>query len=404
MAAGSGLVKLPSLVPPVPAPTLPVAVTNPTAKPSPSPTAAPSPAPTETPAVLPPRAASSTTTGSMGTPRREHSATLLPDGKVLVAGGSNGSDRLASAEQYDPRGGTWTPTESMANHAGIGYTSTLLLDGKVLVAGGHSDGKYLASALAELYDPNTGIWTATASMGAAREGHTATLLANGKVLVAGGYNNPEALASAELYDPGAGTWTATGSLGTARYSHSATLLRDSKVLVAGGGTPPMTSAGDALDSAELYDPGSGTWTATGTMVSRFSNQPAGTLLPNGTVLVAGDPPELYDPGTGSWTATGGPAMSWWYGPAVLLIDGRVLVLGAATPGQEAPTVTAAAVFDPVTASWTAAGRLSTLRNNYTATLLADGTVLVAGGWATPAPSGTAPGGLSSAELYDPGSR
>lgn len=362
----------------------------------------PSAVPSGTPVLVQPRAPSSIATGSMGAARRGHTATMLLDGKVLVAGGENGNDPLASAELYDPRTGTWTPTGSMANHAGIGFTSTLLPDGKVLVAGGHSGTKYPASASAELYDPSTGTWTATGSMGAPRKGHTATLLANGKVLVAGGFNNPDLLATAELYDPGTGTWTATGSLGTARYTHSATLLHDGKVLVAGGGMPPMTNAGDLLDSAELYDPGSGTWTATGTMVMKYNNS-AAVLLPDGKVLVGAFPAELYDPVTRFWTATGATVISGWFGPAALLTDGRVLVLGAGTPGQDVSTDTAAALFDSVTDSWTAAGKLGTRRWNYTATLLADGRVLVAGGWTDPAPSDTAPGGLASAELYDPGS-
>src|SRR5438067_1511338 len=159
-------------------------------------------------------------TGSLVTARYLHTATLLPNGKVLVAGGFGSSVPLASAELYDPASGTWTATGSLGT-ARYYHTATLLPNGKVLVAEGANSSGDLASA--ELYDPASGTWTATGSLGTAREVHTATLLPNGKVLVAGGANSSGALASAELYDPASGTWSATGSLAVARYYHTATL-------------------------------------------------------------------------------------------------------------------------------------------------------------------------------------
>ena len=146
-------------------------------------------------------------TGSLRTARYGHTATLLPNGKVLVAGGrSSNASPLASAELYDQATGKWRTTGSLAN-ARSGHTATLLPNGKVLVAGGCAG---LASA--ELYEPASGTWTATGSLANVREFHTATLLSNGKVLVAGGLDtNGHALAGAELYDPMSGTWTATGA-------------------------------------------------------------------------------------------------------------------------------------------------------------------------------------------------
>jgi Galactose oxidase, central domain len=191
-------------------------------------------------------------TGSLATARDDHTATLLPNGKVLVAGGSNNNGvNFASAELYDPATGTWTKTGSLT--AGrTRHTATLLPNGKVLVAGGYDVfGNPFASA--ELYDPASGTWTETGSLATRRSLHTATLLPNGKVLVAGGYGlfGDHYLTSAELYDPASGTWTATGSLNMARYNHTATLLPNGKVLVAGG------LAGGYLASAELYDVGLG---------------------------------------------------------------------------------------------------------------------------------------------------
>ncbi len=188
-------------------------------------------------------------TGSMATARNYHTATLLPNGTVLVAGGS-GAAYLASAEVYDPASGVWKATGSMTTPR-AGHTATLLPNGTVLVAGGvGANSVWLDSA--ELYDPASGVWKATGSMAATRARHTATLLPNGTVLVAGG--SGAGPFGAEVYDPASGAWTATGSMATARNTHTATLLPNGAVLVAGG----SDNNNLPLASAEVFVPWSET--------------------------------------------------------------------------------------------------------------------------------------------------
>jgi hypothetical protein len=221
--------------------------------------------------------------GSMSGARRRHTATLLLSGKVLVVGGEDASGAVATAELYDPSSRAWSSTGTLPGAAGArtGHTATLLTDGKVLVAGGMNGTTYLDTF--SVYDPGTGTWSTPAvTMGEGRTGHTATLLTSGKVLVAGGKGALGAtLATAELYDPEQGTWASTGSL-TARSEHTATLLTDGKVLVAGG----MNGTG-YLNTFSVYDSGVGTWSAPAvTMVAARAGHTA-TLLPSGKVLVGG---------------------------------------------------------------------------------------------------------------------
>jgi hypothetical protein len=315
-----------------------------------------------------------TFTGSLHTARAAHTATLLSNGMVLVAGGfdSNLVYPSASAELYDPASGTWTPTGSLHTARAV-HTATLLPNGMVLVAGG-LDSNLDVSAGAELYDPASGSWTITSSLNTARSDHTATLLPEGMVLVAGG-GGSGARASAELYDPASGTWTTTGSLNLGRADHTATLLPNGMVLVAGGSNSR---------SAELYDPASGSWATTGSLNSGRQLHTA-TLLPNGKVLVAAGynsnhggtfaSAELYDPASRTWTRTGSLNTARLLHTATLLPNGMVLVAG----GQDGSRGVSAELYDPASGTWNTTGRLTDGRYSHTAVLLPDGMVLVAGG-------------------------
>jgi hypothetical protein len=228
-------------------------------------------------------------------------------------------------------------------------------------------------------------WAPTGSMLVGRSSHTATVLLNGKVLVVG----DDGLGRAEVYDPASGTWSATGSLAsTPYYALTATLLPNGTVLVRGFG-----------ETGEVYDPASGTWSATGRLLtSRYAH--TATLLPNGKVLtsggIVGSPDnnlataELYDPASGTWSATG--SMTWrrYNHTATPLLDGRVLVTGGyGTRGNLAT----AEVYDPASGTWSTTGSMATARTQHTATLLPDGRVLVSGGYYN----------LATAEVYDPAS-
>lgn len=270
----------------------------------------------------------------------------------------------------------------------------------MLVAGGYAGTAALASS--EIYDPVAGTWTATTgNLGTARSRHTATLLndGTGRVLVAGGWDgvsaNSSALTSAELYDPVAKTWLSVGSLGDGRYQHTATLLPDGKVLVAGG----VSSGTTTLSSAEVFDPnptvlGVLSWAPVGAMPSGHTQHTA-TLLPNGTVLVAGGKNGIakvstsatYNPATTSWTLRGALTDARTLHTATLLPSGSVLVTG----GLSTNALAKAELYDTALGTWSVADDLLSARYQHAATLLQNGQLLVTGGY-----NGTTT--LGSAEL------
>ncbi len=288
---------------------------------------------------------------NMATAHQGHTATLLPNGKVLVTGGvtdQTASGYSAVAALYDPVTNTWSPAASMAA-ARAYHVAALLPNGKVMVAGGHGLTDALASI--EIYDPATNTWSSAGSMVVPRWNQTGTLLANGKVLMSGGWSgNPASgyvpVNSAELFDPAANTSSSTGVMTASRAYHSAILLQNGKVLVTGGWNNAVY-----LASTELYDPATNAWSSAGSMLSLRSSHTS-TLLPDGKVLVAGgyngtylNSAELYDPVGNTWTAA--PSMlAARAGGAVLLSNGTVLAAGGTGASGD---LASAELYNPLSA-------------------------------------------------------
>jgi hypothetical protein len=318
-----------------------------------------------------------TSTGSMSQARYLHTATTLPDGSVLVAGGIAGV-ALASSERYDASSGTWSTTGSMSVSR-YAHAANLLANGKVLVTGGYTGGSTTASA--ELYDPMTATWSPTGSMGEARYDPMTVRLADGRILAIGG-SNAQYLQSTEIYDPSTGTWSPAASLSGPRQSASATLLQDGSVLVAGG-----YSGSNYLSSAERYDPVADTWSPTGSMHTARGFY-AAARLPDGSVLVAGgsglNSTERYDPAGGTWSSAGSMVATRSDATATPLSNGAVLVTGGTS-------ATLAEIYDPVSDSWNSAGNSQASPNGNATALLPDGTVLIEGG--------NQSGSLASAERF-----
>jgi len=300
---------------------------------------------------------------------------------------------------YNPTTGTWTITGSMAT-ARKSHTATLLANGQVLVVGGLGNNNPQAPCLAsgELYNPSTGRWSATGSMAATRFLQGATLLQNGRVLVAGGnicwgYSGGSSPGtSAEIYDPSSGNWTATGSLNYARAGAQLTLLQNGEALIAAG-----SSLSGAQGTAELFS--NGHWSLTASLYfCCYHNNDNAVLLTNGDVVIYGSniptyASEFYNPSTNIWQRTFGANYgNIRFGPLALLANGKVL-LGGGTP-KYGRVSSASMLYDPSTNYWTLTGSLNQPRSSHTLTRLSNGQVLAAGG------AGLS-GLLASSELYTP---
>ena len=367
--------------------------------------------------------------GSMSTARFAHSATLLRDGRVLVAGGTNSSGQVtATAEVYDPVANAWSAVGSLSTPRTL-HSATLLPGGKVLVSGG-ADDNFNAIQTAEIFDPSTNQWSAAGTLAQARAFHTSTLLGDGTVLAIGGasqvtlagglYSVVTSLASVEAYNPATNTWSAAGNLLGARGMHTATWMPSGKILVVGGHSDASTS----LSTSELFDPSTLASVAAATLNYSRGQQTA-NLLPNGTLLVTGGVDggsqsvcgyEIYDPVAGSWSKQFDSGGNCWYShTSILLPSGRVISIGGVAAAQPCFGVdfitcggpvafhsqSGATVFDPAAPALVSSGSLAVGRAEHTASRLASGQVLVVGGLTGTA---TALAITGTSELFDPTSR
>src|SRR5262245_2202619 len=349
-------------------------------------------------------------TGSMVMSRSLHTATLMANGQVLIAGGTSnppggfGSTVLGGAEVYDAASGTFRPVGPMTTPRRV-HTATLLPDDTVLIVGGLNGGGALASA--EIYDPETETFLQTGPLTTARAGHSAILLNSGKVLIAGGYGSGASsypnLAPAELFDPASGTFSPAGAYvgtGGCDFCPPSVLLSDGTVLFPG------------QQPAQIYDAASNAFSPGGMM--NFELSAAVTLL-NGQVLFAGGEDccgrsaeaELYSPATHTFAATAHLTLRRVWHTLTRLPDGKVLATGGETDNCRtnkfcyfAGSLASAELYDPSTATFIATGSMASARETHTATLVPDGRVLIAGG-AVYGGIGSFGGSVGSAEIYTP---
>jgi len=345
--------------------------------------------------------------GSLASPRAVHTATRLPDGGVLIAGGMERNGVfLDTAEVFDPATGRFRPAGPLSTRR-VGHTATALADGRVLIAGGTAGrrreaGGWLAEAVAtaEIYDPGSRRFLPAGSMAAPRTGHAAVRLRTGEVLLAGGSEGEAPVSTAEIYDPAAMRFRPVGGMAVGRVSSTALLLPDGTVFLAGG----SARGGRVLGEIEIFDPAKGTF-RTGGALATPRHKHAAAVLPDGRVLVAGgsderdwrgqlQDAEICDPRRSMCRGTaplGFPRFKHG-AAAVTLPDGRVIFAGGAATAE---------TYDPARGRFFPfASRFPEPRYFATATALRDGRVLVAGGYGAGRPD-TGPVATAEAWVLSP---
>jgi hypothetical protein len=338
---------------------------------------------------------------------------LLPSAtaqkRVFATVDPNAAALNYGADTYDPTTGTISPlptgpslrlkeSKGKLNVAREKHIAVRIGDGRVIVAGGYHN-RYLKSF--EMFNPTTGVFTISdEEMSSTRSGAAAVLMQGGSVLVAGGYNGSY-LSSADIFDPTTETFHASSnSMQTARQNPTATRLSDGKALVVGGFN------GSFINSAELFDPASSSFIYTSGYMDDAREGHTATLLSDGRVLVTGgcnnsdsskiicdkylNTAEIYDPSEDTFSPTGAMNASRSNHTATLLADGKVLITGG-TNGTA--TLATAEIYDPTTGKFTVVSDMGAARMNHTASILPNGTVLIAGGQSDTH--------LSSAEIFTP---
>ncbi len=322
-------------------------------------------------------------TSSMSTVRWLHIAARLADGRVLVAGGSPGEAAFKTGEIYDPAVGTWTPTGTPMLYAHEWPVAAALCDGRVFVAGRPST----ADRDAEIYDPASNAWLPAGKMKTSHLYGAATLLPDCRLLLSGGYN---ANTQAEIYDPVAKTFKSIGAMSSERFFHTATALADGRVLAVGGGVD-ISGQWYTYGSADLLDPATGLWKKAAKLHHARRAHTA-TLLPDGTVLVAGgttggkddgteagtqlDTAEIYDPLTDTWRVLASHLVTARTFHTAALVPGGAVLLFGGLDGSGSASRQVEGYFE---GTWQALDPLLIDRYQHASAMLDDGSVLVTGG-------------------------
>lgn len=341
---------------------------------------------------------------TMSSGRLTSTATSLGNNTTVLVAGGQGPTSLQTAELYQSIGDSFTLTKGGLNHVRVAHTATYLdpavvdaLGGQVLIAGGD---EFSVAGTAETYDPTSNAFIETGNMTSPRIQHTAVLIshcgcaADGSVLIVGGYDNhSNVLSSAELYNPVTKTFTATGKMHSPRFRHTATLLDNGMVLITGGASKLSSenNINPALNTAELYNPKTGTFTLTKTPMTAYREAHAASLLQDGTVLLTGgqdnhflieNSAEIFNPTTGTFSSTSPEGCAGIPAPAgcmssgrdfhlsQTLPDGRVLIAGGINSAFT--TIATAELYNPTTHTFTPTGSMSIPRSGAAASIILSG--------------------------------